>query len=418
MDLRKLIYSWKYPSILLFGIGISNIGSWVYFIALNLIVFNMTGSPLAVAALYIIRPFAAVCINLWSGSFIDRLNKKHVMIFLDVLHGVVIVCLALFSASLWMIYVLVFLINMASSVYGPTSVSYITMLIPAEKRQRFNSLRSLIDSGAFFIGPAITGLLFIIGSPIYAIYINAFAYFFSAIVTLFMPNLEKNRTNDKTAGEKMSMKVFKEDWMVVLKFSRKFLYVMTIYFLFSVFIVMQTAVDSLEVAFSKEVLVLTDSEYGFLVSIAGAGILTGALINVIFTKKLTVSMLIGAGAVVVSAGYLIFAFSSSFTVAAAGVFLLAFANAFANTGFYTFYQNNIPVKVMGRIGSLYGFAEAFLIIIATAAFAIGAQVLSIQAMVISGAVLMLLLTAALFCLAVQPSKNNFYKIIPEDVKTS
>jgi MFS family permease len=329
LDLRKLIYSWKYPSILLFGIGISNIGSWVYFIALNLIVFNMTGSPLAVAALYIIRPFAAVCINLWSGSFIDRLNKKHVMIFLDVLHGVVIVCLALFSASLWMIYVLVFLINMASSVYGPTSVSYITMLIPAEKRQRFNSLRSLIDSGAFFIGPAITGLLFIIGSPIYAIYINAFAYFFSAIVTLFMPNLEKNRTNDKTAGEKMSMKVFKEDWMVVLKFSRKFLYVMTIYFLFSVFIVMQTAVDSLEVAFSKEVLVLTDSEYGFLVSIAGAGILTGALINVIFTKKLTVSMLIGAGAVVVSAGYLIFAFSSSFTVAAAGVFLLAFANAFA-----------------------------------------------------------------------------------------
>lgn len=417
MDWRKLIYSWKYPGILLFGIGISNIGSWVYFIALNLIVFNMTGSPLAVAALYIIRPFAALCINLWSGSLIDRLNKKFVMIFLDVLHGILIVCLAVFSGSLWIIYVLVFVISMASSVYGPTSDSYITRLIPAEERQRFNSLRSLIDSGAFIIGPAITGVLFIIGSPIYAIYINALAYFFSAIVTMLMPNLEKNLLNNTAAGQKVSMKVFKEDWIVVLNFSRKFFYVMTIYFLFSVFIVMQTAVDSLEVVFSKEVISLTDSEYGFLVSIAGAGILTGALINVIFTKKLTVSMLIGAGAVVVSTGYLIFAFSSSFMVAAAGVFLLAFANAFANTGFYTFYQNNIPVEVMGRIGSLYGFAEAFLIIITTTAFAIGAQVLSIQLMVISGAVLMLLLTATLFCLAVHPSKNTFYKTVPGDIKT-
>ncbi|WP_218197383.1 hypothetical protein, partial [Pseudomonas sp. 2995-1] len=91
---------------------------------------------------------------------------------------------------------------------------------------------------------------------------------------------------------------------IVWNFSRKFIYVMTIYFLFSVFIVLQTAIDSLEVAFSKEVISLSDSEYGFLVSIAGAGILVGAFINVIFTKKLAISLLIGAGAVMVSIGYI------------------------------------------------------------------------------------------------------------------
>ncbi|WP_096185836.1 MFS transporter [Evansella halocellulosilytica] len=418
MDFKKIIHSWKYPSILLFGIGISNIGAWIYFIALNLIVFNMTGSALAVAALYIIRPLATLFINLWSGSFIDRLNKKYVMIFLDILQGTLIVCLAIFSTSLWMIYVLVFLINMASSVYEPTSFSYITRLIPREKRQRFNSLISLIDSGAFFIGPAVTGLLFMIGSPIYAIYMNALAFFFSAIVTLFMPNVEKNDIKNITTEQKLSLKLLKEDWIVVLQFSRKFIYVMTIYFLFSVFIVMQTAIDSLEVAFSKEVISLSDSEYGFLVSIAGAGILVGALINVIFTKNLAISMLIGAGAVMVSVGYIIFAFSNHFLIAAIGVFLLAFANAFANTGFYTFYQNNIPVEVIGRIGSLYGFVEAFLIIIATAIFAIGAQVLSIQVTVITGALMMFVLTIVLFSLTSQPSKNKFYKTVPEDMRTS
>lgn len=34
--------SWKYPSILLLGIGVSNLGAWVYLIALNLIMLLLT----------------------------------------------------------------------------------------------------------------------------------------------------------------------------------------------------------------------------------------------------------------------------------------------------------------------------------------------------------------------------------------
>lgn len=41
--------NWKYSLLLLGGIGISNIGGWVYLIALNLIILNETGSPLAFA---------------------------------------------------------------------------------------------------------------------------------------------------------------------------------------------------------------------------------------------------------------------------------------------------------------------------------------------------------------------------------
>lgn len=415
MKMRKIAGSWKYPSILLFGIGISTIGMWIYFIALNLIVYNMTGSPLAVAALYIIKPLATLFSNLWCGSVIDRINKKYLMIALDMIQGALIACLAYFSHILWIIYLLVFFINMASSVYAPTSVSYITRLIPIDQRQRFNSLRSLLDSGGFLLGPAITGVLFMIGTPIYAIIINALAFYFSALVTLFMPNVEKSRVPN-VSTEKISLSLLKKDLEVVLRFSRQYLYIMTIYFLFSAFIVMQTAIDSLEVAFSKEVISLTDEEYGFLVSIAGAGILIGALINIMFTKKLTISLLIGIGSVLVSAGYIIFAFSNNFLIASIGVFLLAFSLAFANTGFYTFYQNNIPVKVMGRIGSIYGFLEAFLVIVITSIFALTAQLISIQFVVVSGAIFMLMLSAVLFFFTSQPSKSNYYKTTPRKVK--
>ncbi|WP_431804518.1 MFS transporter [Halobacillus andaensis] len=407
MNFRKVLDSWKYPSILLFGIGISNIGTWIYFLSLNVIVFNMTGSPLAVSALYVIKPLATLFTNLWSGSIIDRVNKKHLMVWLDIIQGTLITCLVFTTNTLWMIYVLVFFINVASSLYDPTSVSYITRLIPIDQRQRFNSLRSLLDSGAFLLGPAITGVLFLIGTPIYAILINALSFYFSAIVTLLMPNVEKSTLNNSPT-QNLSLSIIKEDLTAVLNFSRRFIYVMIVYFLFSFFVVMQTAVDSLEVAFSKEVISLTDGEYGFLVSIAGAGILFGSLINAVFTKRLALPLIIGMGSVMVSVGYIIFAFSSNFSTASIGVFVLAFSLSFANTGFYTFYQNNIPVEIIGRIGSVYGFIEALLVIVFTSVFAVGAQLLSIKFIVASGAIFMLLLTGILLLVNLQPSKDKYY----------
>ncbi|MBU9711346.1 MFS transporter [Evansella tamaricis] len=405
--MKRLIKSWKYPFILLLGIGVSNIGAWVYLIALNLIVFDITGSPLAVAVLYILIPMATLVTNFWSGSLIDRLNKRNVMICLDLFRALCIFLIPfLIFHSIWLVYLIVFLINMASSMFAPTSMTYITKLIPPEQRKRFNSLRSLMDSGAFLIGPAIAGLLFIIGTPIVAIYMNAVALFLSGLITLFMPNVEKKNVtpeNDKV----LSLDILKKDLLVVVDFSRKNIYIMLIYFLFSSVMVMTAAVDSLEAAFAKEVLYLSDSEYGFLVSVAGVGIVIGAFINTLFVKKISLPLLIGLGSIFVSVGYLIYAFSSSFHIAALGFFVLAFFLAFANTGFLTFYQNNFPVEVMGRIGSLYSLIQAILVIITTVLFGVVAQIISIQVAVILGTLIMFLLAVSLSIGSFQPSKIKY-----------
>ena len=112
------VMKWKNPLLLLLGIGVSNLGAWIYLIALNLIVLDMTGSALAVSVLYILLPIAALCTNFWSGSFIDRLNKRNLMIFLDIIRALFIFFLPLIE-SLILIYVWVFIINIASSIFGP-----------------------------------------------------------------------------------------------------------------------------------------------------------------------------------------------------------------------------------------------------------------------------------------------------------
>ncbi len=410
MRMKSIVASWKYPSILLFGIGVSNVGAWIYLIALNLIILEMTSSPLAVAALYILKPLAALCTNFWSGSMIDRLNKRNLMVILDLFRALFIVSLP-FLSSLWSIYAIVFLINIASSMFEPTSMTYITKLIPVEDRKRFNALRSLIDSGGFLIGPAIAGLLFIIGTPNFAIYMNAIALFLSGLVTMLMPNLEKHSCAH-TSDEKLSFDVVKKDWMIVLNFSRRYAYIMFVYFLFGCVMVMTSAIDSLEAAFAKEVLSLSDSDYGFLVSIAGVGIVIGSIVNAMIANKSSTSLLIGLGSLFVSAGYIVYAFSNIFLMAAIGFFILSFSLAFANTGFHTFYQNNIPVHMMGRVGSIYGLIEAVLVIITTIIVGIAAQLIAIQYVVIIGTIVMLLISITLLCFTIQPSKAKLYQLNP------
>ncbi|PAE90797.1 MFS transporter [Shouchella clausii] len=405
MRIKKFIKSWKYPSILLSSIGISSIGEWVYFIALNLIVLDRMG-VVAVSGLYILRALSALFTTFWSGSLIDRLNKKHLMVWCAIFQAVFIAVLPSLS-SLWAIYGIVFLINIASSMYEPTSMTYITKLIPRDQRKRFNSLRSFIDSGAFVIGPAIAGMMFMIGTPNFAVYMNAIALFLSALLTLFMPNLEKDDVMEAEV-EKISLKILKLDWQLVVDFSRKHVYIMVIYFLFSGVMVLATAIDSLEAAFSTKVLSLSERDYGLLVSIAGVGIIVGSFVNILIVKKVATSWLIGLGALMISVGYIIYAFSTIFLTAAIGFFTLSFSMAFMNTVFYTFYQNNVPISMMGRVGSVYGFIEAFFIIIGTIIFGMMAEFISIRFILVCGSLLMFVVTIILFICNTQPSKAAYY----------
>ncbi|MBA2870577.1 putative membrane protein [Anoxybacillus calidus] len=104
----------KHPSLLLISVGISNLGDWIYFIALNLMVLNMTNSPTAVAGLYILKPIADILTTFWAGSVIDRLNKRRIMIILDLLRALLVGMIP-FVQSIWSIYAFVLMIHMASS---------------------------------------------------------------------------------------------------------------------------------------------------------------------------------------------------------------------------------------------------------------------------------------------------------------
>ncbi|ANU11064.1 MFS transporter [Planococcus antarcticus DSM 14505] len=380
--------NWKYSLLLLGDIGISNIGGWVYLIALNLIILNETGSPLAISLLYILGPIATICSNSWAGSLIDRINSRKFMIGLDISRAL---CIALIPVlpSLVYVYVIVFIINIGSAMFEPTSMVYMTKLIPEKDRQRFNALRSFINSCGTLIGPAIADILFWMGTPDTAIYINSVALILSAFIIFLLPNVDSQTVPSET--EKLSRKMIKDDFKVVYKFSHTHTFILKIYLLFVGMTIFMTALDSLEAAFAKEVILMSDTNYGFLLSVFGTGIILGSVINTVFSKQLAVNLLIGGGSIFTAVGYLALYSSQGFISAAMGTFVIGFAITFANTGYLTFYQNNVPVKMMGRFGSLFSMVEALFIIILTVIIGLAAELTSIRSVGLIGSFTFLLL---------------------------
>lgn len=66
----------KHYYYLLSGLGISALGDWIYLIALNVFIWNMTHSPAAVAGLSIIGPISNRICGFFVGPYIDRWNKR------------------------------------------------------------------------------------------------------------------------------------------------------------------------------------------------------------------------------------------------------------------------------------------------------------------------------------------------------
>lgn len=114
------------------------------------------------------------------------------------------------------------------------------------------------------------------------------------------------------------------------------------------------ALASQEVVFIRQTLDLSEMEYGLIVSLTGAGSVAGAFVNSLLAKWLPLKHMMGGGMLLVSLGYLIFSVSDSFTVATIGFVVLGFFSSFSNTGMITFFQNNVPAELMGRITSVFG----------------------------------------------------------------
>ncbi|KGP90627.1 permease [Pontibacillus chungwhensis BH030062] len=396
--------TWKNPILLLSGVGISYLGNWIYLIAINLMILDLTGSAAAVAGLYVLKPIAVLLMNVWSGSVVDRVNERKIMVFVDIIRGALVLCIP-FLSSLWGIYSLILLINMIGAFFGPASSVYITKLIPQTKRKRFNSFLSMTNSGAFLIGPGLAGVLIMMVGTELCIVINAITFLVCAFLIFLLPDVGDQSGKVR---EPMRWKGIVNDWKILRAFAGRAPFFITIYLLFQGAMIMGFALDSQEVTYIKQHLNLSDQNYGLIVSVTAVGSLTGGSVAAIFANKLSTRLYLAGGILLSSIGYVLFYSSFNMLTATAAFIFLGFFMAFANAGYATYFQSTVPVDLMGRFGSVANMIQGLIQILLTTLLGLFAQWFTLQVVSLIfagvGTVLALLL---LFKVFVPTEHNDF-----------
>lgn len=396
---------WKYPLILLSSIGISNIGNFIYLVAINIIVYQITGSAAAVAGLWIISPVTNIATKFWTGSFIDYRSKRNVMLITYMIRAVFI-CLIPFAPNMVVIYGILVVLSIANSFFNPSSMTYVTILVPKEKRKRFNSIRSFTSSGAFIIGPAIGGSLILLTSIEATLWLNAVFFVTSAILLLFLP--EKENIDNETIPTLTVSQVIR-DFTVVREFMSNNKYVSYIYLGFIMIMIFSYAMDTQEVVFTQHVIGLSEFDYSLLISITGIGSVVGAILLSVFSNKFSIRYMITIGLIMMTIGYVIYAFSWSFASIVVGFVILGFFNVFLNAGIMTFYQNNVPVEVMGRVTSIYQLVQSAIQVIFLLAIGVAADLVSLRLTIVTLALVMLLSSFIFSISVLKPNKKPFYQ---------
>ena len=148
-------------SLLWFGQFISVIGDWVLFIALPFYTYSLTGSVLATGAMFMVSTLPRLLLGSVAGVFVDRWDRKRIMILTDVLRVFIVLMLVLVKSSswLWLIYVSSFLESVVSQFFNPAKSAIIPLMVNEKDLLPANSLNGLSDSLTRLLGSALGGVL-------------------------------------------------------------------------------------------------------------------------------------------------------------------------------------------------------------------------------------------------------------------
>jgi DHA3 family macrolide efflux protein-like MFS transporter len=122
-----------------------------------------SATVLSVATLLGMIPMVAL--GPFIGGFVDRLNKKMLLIVPDVVAaGVAIVLSVVGTLSgtfpLWLVFVSLFIRSVAQTFQMPTVQSIIPSMVPAEEITKINGQLGMVQSANFIVAPALGAFLY------------------------------------------------------------------------------------------------------------------------------------------------------------------------------------------------------------------------------------------------------------------
>ncbi|MBO6574105.1 MAG: MFS transporter [Rhodothermales bacterium] len=139
---------------------VSLLGDWFNTIALYALVLELTGSELALGAVFISKMLPSGLASPVAGLLVDRLNRRRVMIGADVLRAVVVLGFLVIdqASEVWLLYTLVVLQTVIGSVFRPAQNSSVPNITAPNELVTANALMAATWSTMLAFGAAAGGI--------------------------------------------------------------------------------------------------------------------------------------------------------------------------------------------------------------------------------------------------------------------
>jgi MFS family permease len=164
-------------------------GNMVMLGLLVIISSNYSGSKVAISVLLLCFLAPAIIFSALAGVFVDRVDKRLVLVVTNVLRGAAFVLVFVVSSNLLLLYLLMILVSTLTTFFGPAEASMIPFLVPRSQLLAANGLFALTTNAAFALGFALFGPFVIaIAGPQALILIVAALYFVAAVFCWVLPS--------------------------------------------------------------------------------------------------------------------------------------------------------------------------------------------------------------------------------------
>ena len=176
--------------LLLQGSVVSTVGDLMYSVAIGYWVYEKTGSSGLMGIMSAISMFVTMFLSPFSGSIVDKLDRKRVMVGMDLMQGVIILAVGIlaFTDKLGVPGVLTaaFLAAMGSVFYNPAVSTLMIDLIPRDDMVRGQSVFSGAMGLIQTVGSAFSGVMVaFFGVPLIVV-INGLTNIYCAVSELFI----------------------------------------------------------------------------------------------------------------------------------------------------------------------------------------------------------------------------------------
>ena len=176
--------------LLLQGSAVSTIGDLMYSVAIGYWVYEKTGSSGLMGIMSAISMFVTMFLSPFTGSIVDKVSRKWVLVGMDVMQGAVMLTI---GALAWLdrlsvpgVLIAAFLAAMGSVFYSPASGTLMIDIIPHDDMVRGQSIFSGVMSMIQMVGTAFSGaMVAFFGVPLIVV-INGLSNLYSALSELFV----------------------------------------------------------------------------------------------------------------------------------------------------------------------------------------------------------------------------------------